>query len=648
MSIEYQNVEIEISRCVAGEWEVRLLESPIDRPRERFEFEGQLPILRKKVKRLNEILFEGESEAERHTQAIEIGVDLYRMLLPGKIRNTFEKSLVLLDEYRNQTDKGFRLRLSFGGNDGFHPDLVNLPWELLCNPETERFIADQPQTPIVRYLDLSRQEKPIKAKPPLKVLAVLASPKDSRLKPVDTESHRKILKQAQKESKWLELHFVKPTLDALYEKLDRHRQEGEPFHVLHFLGHGLFHEGHGVLCFEKSDGSLDLVRGVDLARQLESMSEIRLVVLATCKGAQMMTENGQNPFNGVASALVASRVPAVVGMQFSISEGAAADFTSTFYTTLGSSRCVDVDEAMAEGRRRILRKDAGSLEWATPVLFLRSPNGHLLDLEGAEAKPKKIAIFNIQDHGPDDMEVAYPVDLCDYFEVKKQRAYIRDPDDWNGGVLESLVRTFTSENLPTDIPYSLFLAAPISVAYAAGHLLEVKSGHKVLEVSQRGFHGTKPWTFEGTPSSQAASWLPQVESQKAISDHFPFSTAASEVAVAVSLSQPVVPAIGHYLSCDPTAPKIGHLINAMLGDSTSQMSIECGAHAFALANELVDRIHAFISERGRPKVHLFMAVPNSFAYIMGRLSKHIPEVQLYEYDFTGGESGTYKPSILLR
>lgn len=648
MPIEYQNIEIEISQNISGCWEVRLLESPINRPRERFVFEDQLPALHQQVGALQKILLEGGSDQERHDQAVALGKALYAMLLPGEVGRTFEKSLTLLDEYRNRSDRGLRLRLSFGGGKGYRADLVNLPWELLCHPETETFIADQPHTPLVRYIDLSRQEKPIKAKPPLKVLAVLASPDHPKLHPVNIDHHRKILKDAARTAKWLDLHFAKPTLEGLYEKLDKHRQEGAPFHVLHFLGHGMFCGGHGMLCFEHDDRSLHVVRGSDLARQLESMSELRLVVLATCKGAKMMDAEGQNPFHGVASALVATRVPAVVGMQFSVSEGAAGDFTSTFYTTLGSSRCIDVDEAMAEGRRKILRADTGSLEWASPVLFLRAPDGHLLDLEEAGPPPaKKIAVFNIEDdHGIEDLDVAEQVDLTEWFEVNKRRAHIKDPNLWNGAVLDELKRVFNNSHLTTDVPYHVVFAAPISVAFAAGRLLEANSGHEIVAVSQRSRRGTEAWTFDEPIPPEAAQWMAEAEAQAVVPKDFPLASDSHEVAVVVSIAQPVLPALGHYLASNPNAPRVGRVIHAVLG-KVGQTSIENGAHAAQLADQLAQRIHSALSAGERARIHLFMAVPNAFSFIMGRCSKSLPEVQLYEYDFTGGETGSYEPSILL-
>ena len=649
MPIDYQNVEIEISRSVSGDWEVRLLESPLNRPRERFVFEDRLEIVRRKVTALEAILLDRTKTQERDRLATDIGTDLYEMLLPGKVGSTFERSITLLDEYRNHEDKGLRLRLSFGGNDDFDHRLVNLPWELLCDPETGNFITDQPQTPLVRYLDLSRREKPIQASPPLKILAVLASPKHPKLSPVDTEAHRQILKTAQKDSKWLDLRFSKPTLEDLHRTLDKHRQQGAPFHVLHFLGHGQLYQGHGCLCLEDDKGGLDLVRGSDLARQLEPMAELRLAVLATCHGAKMYTEEGHNPFHGVASSLVATRMPAVVGMQFSVTEGAAAEFTSTFYTTLGNNRCVDVDEAMAEARRRILRYDTKGLEWATPVLFLRSPTGYLLNLEGAIPQARKISVFNIEGYGEDELEVGLPVDLRDYFYEKKNRAYIQDPKHWNGGVLDTLKEAFTGGCLNTGVPYHLEFAAPISVAFAVGYLLEAKSDYSVTAVGQRGVQGSiDPWSLEGKPSPGAASWLPEVDAQKAIPEDFPIADRSSDVAVAVGLSRSVLDGVAHYLETNPNAPKISHVIHAVLSAGTGQATVENGPHAVKLAEDLAERIHEELSRRGRPRIHVFMAVPNTFAFLIGRLAKAFPEIQLYEFDFTGGDTKGYQPSILLR
>ena len=66
-------------------------------------------------------------------------------------------------------------------------------------------------------------------------------------------------------------------------------------------------------------------------------------------------------------------MPAVVAMQFPISDKAAIAFSETFYQRIAKGDPVDV--AMAEGRKKLWHLE----EWATPVLFLRSKDGVLFE-----------------------------------------------------------------------------------------------------------------------------------------------------------------------------------------------------------------------------------------------------------------------------
>jgi hypothetical protein len=44
-------------------------------------------------------------------------------------------------------------------------------------------------------------------------------------------------------------------------------------------------------------------------------------------------------------------------------------------------------------------------------------------------------------------------------------------------------------------------------------------------------------------------------------------------------------------------------------------------------------------------MHLFIAAPNGFTFYLGRHIKVLQPVTLYEYDFDGGRSGSYEPSL---
>lgn len=102
---------------------------------------------------------------------------------------------------------------------------------------------------------------------------------------------------------------------------------------------------------------------------------MRLAVLNSCEGART---SHVEPFSGVAARLVECGVPAVVGMQFEITDDAAITFSERFYTSLAQG--FPVDAALAQARKAIFA--AGSdIEFGTPVLFLRGADARLFDIE---------------------------------------------------------------------------------------------------------------------------------------------------------------------------------------------------------------------------------------------------------------------------
>jgi WD40 repeat protein len=98
---------------------------------------------------------------------------------------------------------------------------------------------------------------------------------------------------------------------------------------------------------------------------------LRLVVLNACEGARSARDD---PFGGVAQALVHQGIPAVIAMQFEISDPAALVFSQSFYQAVADGLPVDV--ATLEARRAMFA-EGSEVEWATPVLYLRSPDGRV-------------------------------------------------------------------------------------------------------------------------------------------------------------------------------------------------------------------------------------------------------------------------------
>lgn len=97
-------------------------------------------------------------------------------------------------------------------------------------------------------------------------------------------------------------------------------------------------------------------------------------MLNSCEGTR---SSHVDPFSGAAASLVHHGVPAVIGMQFEITDAAAIAFANRLYASL--ARNFPVDAALAQARRSIFAA-GNDIEFGTPVLFLRGKDAHLFDL----------------------------------------------------------------------------------------------------------------------------------------------------------------------------------------------------------------------------------------------------------------------------
>jgi multiple sugar transport system substrate-binding protein len=110
-----------------------------------------------------------------------------------------------------------------------------------------------------------------------------------------------------------------------------------------------------------------------LAELLDDHYPLRLVFLNSCEGARG-SEN--DAFSSTAATLVRRGVPAVVAMQYEITDSAAIEFSRDFYEALADN--LPVDAAVTEARAAVSMDSM--LEWRTPVLYMHSPDGRVFDV----------------------------------------------------------------------------------------------------------------------------------------------------------------------------------------------------------------------------------------------------------------------------
>ncbi len=303
----------------------------------------------------------------------DFGARLYHAAFAGGNGTCLLRSL---DEARRR-GAGLRIRLRFDKDLG---ELAELPWEYLHAGEPIGFLALSPETPVVRYLEMPEGAPPLQIRPPLTVLAVLAGPVDMMPLALDAELERLRGALADLVQRGLVRLEVLPeaSLEALQDRLQR-----GPVPVLHFVGHGFFDASmnQGGLVFEDGAKRSRFVMAEALGQLFRGNTSMRLAFLNACEGAR---GGRSDPFAGVAQRLVASGIPAVVAMQFPISDGAARTLSQTFYRALVNG--YPVDAALSEARKAVAVQQ-NSTEWGTPVLFSRSDDNRLIELPEGDRRP---------------------------------------------------------------------------------------------------------------------------------------------------------------------------------------------------------------------------------------------------------------------
>jgi WD40 repeat protein/CHAT domain-containing protein len=274
------------------------------------------------------------------------------------------------------SDSGARLRLQI------EPiELAALPWETLHDGKD--WLSAQITTPLVRKLTLSNNKKPLQklqVRGALRILFVGASPEDlDRLKVEETADELETLLAGPIKKK--QIVFDK-LLNATLEDL----QQGllKDYHILYFAGHGspegiFLDDGQGdviekegkVIGRERGDKSL--VSAETLAQALKG-KQTRLVFLAACETSK--ASEGSRLLRGFAQELAErSNLPAIVAMQYFISDMQANPLTTQFFAALAAGRSVDI--AMAEARSVLMKKGQVSRDVFSPVLYLQAEDGAL-------------------------------------------------------------------------------------------------------------------------------------------------------------------------------------------------------------------------------------------------------------------------------
>jgi hypothetical protein len=302
-----------------------------------------------------------------------IGAALFRAVLSGQAGALFLASRHEIEQREEQLRLVLRLP----------PDLAVLPWELLFDEERREFLCRR--NTLVRYVDVPEPVRPLQVQPPLQVLCMAALPGD--LAHLDAAAEIQNLRDLLAPLIRQGLVNLEVVRGETWQDLQAALYRG--CHVFHFIGHGGFdaERGEGRIAFADPDGLARPVPAAVLAELLSIAAlKPRLVVLSTCQSAAGV---GTDVFSSTAATLV-RRTPAVVAMQFAITDAAAKAFSAAFYEALIHNR--GVDEAVRSGRIALTGWHTDTLEWCTPVLYMRSRDTHLFQIGSGPGTPPQTRV----------------------------------------------------------------------------------------------------------------------------------------------------------------------------------------------------------------------------------------------------------------
>jgi tetratricopeptide (TPR) repeat protein len=282
------------------------------------------------------------------------------------------------------------------------PELAGLPWEYLYEErEIPGYVSLR--LPVVRYLETMGSAMRMGVKGPLRILGMISDPATEVWPKLNVVRERdrinKGIDNLQREGR-VEFQWVSGgTGKDLMNKLLEHE-----WHVFHFIGHGgveaplsngdataaTFDESGFIVMVDESGKPVKKFAS-DLATMLlGARRSLRLVVLNCCESAKInVGERFGNPAIGL---MRSGWLPAVVAMQFPITDGAAIRMSEGFYKALANNQ--PVDGAVTIARQFI--QDQSKVEWGIPVLYMRSADGKIFDVDNpgpasVPAGPEKLS-----------------------------------------------------------------------------------------------------------------------------------------------------------------------------------------------------------------------------------------------------------------
>ena len=300
-------------------------------------------------------------------------------------------------------------------------DATAIPWELLHDPQTDTPLALRASSFVRTLSNPVQPPKLPSAAEKIRILLVICRPKGDNDVPFRSVASRLIKELSEEARATFDLHVLRPpTFEQLGRELRAAKARGEPYHIVHFDGHGVYDEyrngrsvgnqsrqtdyrrgKRGYLVFENHAlaHNFELVSGLTLGKVLIE-TDVPVLVLNACRSAHAehvsdvqtsanvgvsarADREGQHErmqvFGSLAQEVMDAGAAGVVAMRYNVYVVTAAQFVTELYATL--TQGLSLGEAVSRGRknladqplREVVVEPLPLADWSVPVVYEAAP-----------------------------------------------------------------------------------------------------------------------------------------------------------------------------------------------------------------------------------------------------------------------------------
>ena len=313
-----------------------------------------------------------------------------------------------------------------------------LPWELLRDPRTDAVMALRAKAFVRAYSKPVQKAYLPKMQDKIRILLVICRPGGREDVPFRSVASRLLKRLGGEAREAFELDVLRPpTFEQLSKVLRDAKAKGQPYHIVHFDGHGAYLEtdkkklmdllhrlgalmftspregSHGYLLFEnaKADENIELVDGFSLGKLMVEV-DTPVLILNACQSAyaepdltprpRSQGERGEEDvhsqvraFGSLTQEVMDAGVAGVVAMRYNVYVVTAAQFVADLYAALASGQTLG--EAVSLGRKQLAAQPLREIafeprplqDWSVPVVYEAAPI-QLFSSRAAHASPLRI------------------------------------------------------------------------------------------------------------------------------------------------------------------------------------------------------------------------------------------------------------------